>query len=233
MDLDAMEKMANENAGETPQQDTLAEHGEQSQEQEPMVVGHASALDIALLNKTQEEQIHILKATVARGLDKDDPVLDIYNVATSSARSANSTATAAMRVAEGINSIPKVLQDAVIAGAGDIRGGVHQAFLANFEDLKKAVGGGIKAGASASITLINDATKKLTDATQALDSGMDKAIIAKRDAVLSQWVQSGSDALDKRIREAIKTERTVNLTFILFAIAVALVVGIVLGIHLH
>lgn len=228
MDLRAMEQMAaSKEAGEAPPVET------QSQVQADVPVIRASGMDVALINKTEAEQIHILKAAVSRGLDKDDPVLDIYNAATSAARSANSVATAALQVVDGLDSIPEVMQKAIIAGAGDVRGEVKQAFLANFDDLRKAIHVGIKGGATASISLIDGATAKLTTAAQGLDSEMNKAIIAKREAVLSDWVQSGSDALDKRIREAVRTERTVNLVFILFAIGAAFGVGIVFGMHLH
>ena len=147
-------------------------------------------------------------------LSDDDPFFGSYLTARVTFASAAAAGGSAALVYKQVQSIPKVIQDAIIAGAGEIRGGVHQAFLANFEDLTKAISAGINAGALASVTAINKSTKKFTDAASALDSGMDKAIIAKRDAVLSQWVQSGSDELNRRINEAVKKERNINLGFL-------------------
>lgn len=205
--------------GETPVVDDAAEE--------------TTALQSVLNDKPHELQLRVMHVVSKRNLDMNDPALDLFNAAGISADAAAAVEAAAREVASGVRGIPEVIQKAVLAGGQDIKGEVRQAFILNIEDLKKGIHAGISGGSGAAISLIDNSTKKLVAATQNFDSEMNQAIIAKRDAVLSQWVNSGSDALDKRIREAIKTERTVNLVFILFAIAAALVIGLVLGMHLH
>lgn len=236
--LDNLENMANA-AGETPHADAnenkqvQANDNDIAPEPETVPVVRKSAMDIALLNKIESEQIHILRAAVARGLDKDDPVIDIYNAASSAARSANSVATAAVEVLDWVNAIPNIVQDAVIKGAGDIRGEVKQAFLANVDSLGNAIREGTNTGVNESIKRINFVIGQLLKATKGVDDEMNKQIIAKRDAVLSQWVQSGSDELNKRISEAVKKERNISLGFLTFTMSAVFIFGVVVGMHLH
>ena len=77
--------------------------------------------------------------------------------------------------------------------------------------------------------------KAVADVQTALkdfDSKVDKAILARKDAVVAQWVQSGSNALDQKVRESIKTERSINLVLMLFVIFATFLLGIALGIAL-
>ena len=193
----------------------------------------ASALDIALVQKTDEEQIRILKATVSRGLDKDDPVLDIYNAAEASARAAHASATASLRMAESMHSLPGVVQKAAIGASGEVAGQINAVLAKKIPDFGSAIKVGVMAGVEDAVASVNSASKKLADAASRFDNDVDKTVIARRDAVLASWVQSGSDSLEKRMSEAVKRERIFNVYLLLFLSGSMFVGGIVLGMHLH
>lgn len=168
----------------------------------------------------------VLRIALDHQVDKRDPAWLMVETAVVSVAAAVEAGAAARLVHEDVTRIPAIIQKAVVSGGEDVAGQVRAALTSNLEEFAKAIGQGVHLATDNAVTNVQTAL-------QDFDGKVDKAIIARKDAVLAQWVQSGSDALNKRVREAMRTERTVNLAFMMFAILSALGLGIVLGMHLH
>ena len=168
----------------------------------------------------------VLRIALDHQVDRRDPAWLLVETAVVSITAAAETGAAARLVHEDVNKIPDLIHLAVIAGGADITGQLHSAVIQNAETLAKAIQAGIVKSTAPAVGAVQNALKDF-------DSKVDKTIIARKDAVIAQWVQSGSDALDRRVREAIRTERTLNIAFMMFAILSALILGIFLGMHLH
>lgn len=150
-----------------------------------------------------------------------------------SAAAAFAAGDAANQVNNEIKKLPHVIQNAAISAANDIDGTIKKSFAFNVDAFKHVLSSAIQVGTSRpldAITIkIGESVNSLTKAVGEIDTEMNKEIIAKREAVLSQWVQSGSDELNRRINEAIKKERNINLGFMLFVIFTTFIFGIVIG----
>ena len=168
----------------------------------------------------------VLRIALDHQVDRRDPAWLMLETAVVSISAAAEAGAAARLVHADVNKIPDLIHHAVIAGGEDISGQVQSAVVQNAEQLARAIQGGIE---KATVPAVQAVGKALKD----FDSKIDKTIIARKDAVIAQWVQSGSDALDKRVKEAIRTERTINIAFMMFALLAALILGMFLGMHLH
>lgn len=173
-----------------------------------------------------ETRERVLRMALDHQVDRRDPAWLLVETAVVSITAASETGAAARLVHEDVTKIPELIHHAVLAGGKDISGQVQSAVLANVNDLAQAIQGGIVKSTGPAVLAVQNALKDF-------DSKIDKAIIARKDAVLAQWVQSGSDALDQKVREAIKTERSINLVIMLFVIFATFLLGITLGMHLH
>ena len=168
----------------------------------------------------------VLRIALDHQVDRRDPAWLMVETAVVSISAAAEAGAAARLVHADVNKIPDLIHHAVVSGGTDISGQVQTALKANIGDLAQAIQGGIVKSTGPAVLAVQTALKDF-------GSKVDKTIIAKKDAVIAQWVQSGSDALDKRVREAIRTERTINIGFMMFALLSALILGIFLGMHLH
>ncbi|MHB1631547.1 MAG: hypothetical protein ACYCQL_04945 [Acidithiobacillus sp.] len=171
----------------------------------------------------RERLLHI---ALDHQIDKQDPAWLLVEAAVVSINAATAAGRAASAIHDDVTSIPGIIQKAVVSGGEDVSGQVRIALVSNLGEFAQAIGQGVHLATDNAVTNVQTALKDF-------DKKVDKAIIAKRDAVVAQWVQSGSDALDKKVREAIKTERTINLIFMLFMILATFILGIVLGMYLH
>lgn len=205
-DLEAMEAKIAGNAGETPPQEVVMNA-------ENIPSARASALDIALLKKTSEEQVQILRAAVARGLDEDDPVIDIYNAATSAARSAHSTAAAALAVSDtlmqGLDRLPAQMLDGAKLAGGDVAGEIKTAA----KDVAGAIlqAGNLAAGGMAKDLIhvkkvINDAAvigaDKIKGAADGLVGKLDEAVDKKVDEGVATFASEAAKAAGKAAKAA-------------------------------
>lgn len=168
----------------------------------------------------------LLRIALDHQVDRRDPAWLLVETAVVSMTAAAEAGAAARLVHEDVSKLPDLIHHAVIAGGADISGQVQSAVLQNAEQLARAIQGGIEKATGPAVMAVQGALKNF-------DSKVDKTIIARKDAVIAQWVQSGSDALDSRVREAIRTERTINIAFLMFALLAALILGMFLGMHLH
>ena len=168
----------------------------------------------------------VLRIALDHQVDKRDPAWLMVETAVVSVSAAAEAREAAKLVHEDVGKIPDLIHHAVVMGGNDVTGQIQTAMMANVTELAKAIQGGIAKATQPSVLAVQTAL-------QDFDSKVDKTILARRDAVLAQWVQSGSDALDDRVREAIKTERTINLVFMGFGFFGVFALGIILGMHLH
>jgi hypothetical protein len=71
----------------------------------------------------------------------------------------------------------------------------------------------------------------LNNAAKALDGDMDKAIEAKREKVIDAWVESGADLLNTFVKEALKTQKTINFSIVILLLLVVFIVGVIVGMH--
>jgi len=168
----------------------------------------------------------VLRIALDHQVDRRDPAWLMVETAVVSISAAAEAGAAARLVHADVTKIPDLIHHAVISGGADISGQVQSAVVQTAEQLARAIQGGIE---KATVPAVQAVGKALKD----FDSKVDKTIIARKDAVVAQWVQSGSAALDSRVREAIRTERSINVAFMMFAILSALILGIFLGMHLH
>lgn len=257
MNLDDMENMAGitSQAGETPPEDAedvrptespavdAQEHVEQPAGAIPderpanapdhtelvAAIKRASALDIALLRKSEAEQVAILKSVVARGLDKDDPIVDIYNAAVSSAKAATTTAAAALSVNGAFAAIPaRVLEGALKAGA-DVAGRLDttaRAFEKRVLEVGVEVTKSIQSTSESSLTGITDAAnagaEKIRTAALTLTDSLDKAVQAKADEGAKKWAEHAAKAGQDAARTAMgkATRNAAIAMFLLFVLGV-------------
>ena len=168
----------------------------------------------------------VLRIALDHQVDRRDPAWLMVETAVVSVAAAAEAGAAARLVHEDVTKIPASIQKAVVSGGEDVAGQVRVALVSNLGEFAQAIGQGVHLATDSAVANVQTA---LND----FDSKVDKAIIARKEAVIAQWVQSGSDTLDQKVREAIKTERTINLTFMLFMILATFILGIVLGMYLH
>lgn len=171
----------------------------------------------------RERLLHI---ALDHQIDKQDPAWLLVEAAVVSINAATAAGKAASAIHDDVTSIPGIIQKAVVSGGEDVAGQVRVALVSNLGEFAQAIGQGVHLATDSAVANVQTALKDF-------DSKVDKAIIARKEAVIAQWVQSGSDTLDQKVREAIKTERTINLTFMLFMILATFILGIVLGMYLH
>ena len=173
-----------------------------------------------------EVRERVLRIALDHNVDRRDPAWLLVEAAVVSVAAATEAGDAARLVHEDVGKIPDLIHHAVLVGGNDLTGQIKTAMMANVRELAEAIQGGIAKATQPSVLAVQTALKDF-------DSKVDKTILARRDAVLAQWVQSGSDALDDRVREAIKTERTVNLVFMGFGFFGVFALGLILGMHVH
>lgn len=234
-DLEAMEAMAI-GGGATPSMDE-GEDEDEGHAPPPAVsaavavprerMGDGSARDIALRGLSSSLREHVIADAAEMGIRLESDLSWLLVGAQIRAWGAAQEAGQAATLVHGdVGKIPDLIHHAVVMGGNDVTGQIQTAMLANVKELAQAIQMGIDKATAPSVQAVQTAL-------QDFDSKVDKTIIARRDAVLAQWVQSGSDALDDRVREAIRTERTVNLMFMSFGFFGVFVGGILLGMHLH
>lgn len=168
----------------------------------------------------------VLRIALDHNVDRRDPAWLLVEAAVVSLAAATEAGEAARLVHDDVGKIPASIQSAVVSGGADVAGQVRAALTSNLGEFAQAIGLGVQHATDNAVVNVQTALKDF-------DQKVDKTIIARKDAVIAQWVQSGSDALDDRVREAIRTERTLNIAFMMFALLAALGLGIVLGMHVH
>lgn len=173
-----------------------------------------------------------VKWTQSYRIGQDDPFFGNVLATRVAFQSAAACGHAAAAIQEELKSLPGTIQNAVILGAGDIKGEVKQAFDTNVETLKTNIAGGIKGGAKISIDALSSVNEKFTKAIAEFDSKIDKAIIQHKDQVLAEWVQSGSEDLNKMIRAEIKQTKTISFGILFFIVWVVFFVGFIVGMYL-
>ena len=221
MELDDLESMCGIGT-----ENTEAGTGEPSSLLPSVQTAPVSGYDVIADLLPHEELKALNKWVQTYHLGGNDPFFGGYIMTKTTFSAAIAAGQAATVIHDEVTSIPAIIQKAVLAGGEDVAGQVRAALVSNLEEFAKAIGTGVHGATNQAVTNVQAALKDF-------DKKVDKAIIARKDAVVAQWVQSGSDALDKRVREAIKTERTINLVFILFMILATFILGAVVGMHLH
>ncbi len=167
----------------------------------------------------------VLRMALDHQVDRRDPAWLMVETAVVSITAAAEAGAAAHLVHADVTRIPAIIQKAVVSGGEDVAGQVRTALTSNLGEFAQAIGQGVHLATDQAVVNVQTALKDF-------DGKVDKAIIARKDAVVAQWVQSGSDALDQKVREAIKTERSINLVIMLFVIFATFLLGIVLGTQL-
>ena len=187
----------------------------------------SNARDIALQGLSPSLREHVIADAAEMGIRLEgDLAWLLVGAQVRAWASASASGEAARLVHEDVSKIPDLIYRAAVSGGNDITGQIQAAMMANVKELAMAIQGGIAKATQPSVTAVQTAL-------QDFDSKVDKTIIARRDAVLAQWVQSGSDELDARVHEAIRSERTINLGFLSFGFFGVFILGILLGMHVH
>lgn len=168
----------------------------------------------------------VLRIALDHQVDRRDPAWLLVETAVVSVTAAAEAGAAARLVHEDVTRIPAIIQKAVISGGEDVAGQVRTALTSNLGEFAEAISQGVHLATDKAVGDVQTALKDF-------DSKVDKVIIARKEAVVAQWVQSGSNALDQKVRESIKTERSINLVLMLFLIFATFLLGITLGMHLH
>ncbi|MBU2766134.1 hypothetical protein HAP94_07985 [Acidithiobacillus ferrivorans] len=193
-----------------------------------------TAKDVALEGLTQESRERVIGEAASVGIVAEYDVgwfLIGAQIRCWSAVAA--TGSAVHEFSVRADQLPGIMQKAAIGAAKEVAGQIDQALSSKIPDFANAIKLGVMKGTEGAITSIDSASKKLADAAGKFDSDVDKTVIARRDAVLAQWVQSGSDALEKRMAAAVHKERIFNVYLIMFLAGASFATGIVLGMHLH
>lgn len=175
----------------------------------------------------------VLSIALDHQVDRRDPAWLLVETATVSMSAAFEAGTAARLVHEDVARIPETVQKAAISASSEVAGQIDQALHAKIPDFASAIKMGILKGTESAVTSLNSASGKLEAAASKFDNDVDKTVIARRDAVLASWVQSGSDTLEKRMATALKKERLINTYLVIFLAFSMFMVGVVLGMHLH
>lgn len=231
MELNELENLGGIGADADANAEAEAQEGETPQPllssmQKATPVMGVSGYDVIADLLPHEELKALNKWVQTYHVDGNDPFFGGYIMAKTTFSAAIAAGQAATIIHDDIGKLPDVIYRAVTAGAGEVSGQIKTAMVANVRELAQAIQMGIAKATQPSVLAVQTAL-------QDFDQKVDKTILARRDAVLAQWVQSGSDALDDRVREAIKTERTVNLMFMSFGFSGVFVLGIILGMHVH
>ncbi|MBU2807588.1 hypothetical protein HF285_04735 [Acidithiobacillus ferrooxidans F221] len=155
-------------------------------------------------------------------LGGDDPLFGGYIMTKTTFSAAIAAGQAATLIHEDVSKLPDIIYRAVTSGAGDISGQVQAAVLANVTGLAQAIEGGIAKSTAPAVLAVQTAL-------QDFDSKVDRTIIARKDAVIAQWVQSGSDALDAKIRTATARAQAISLGIAVFVGCTLFTVGAIVG----
>ncbi|WP_163097267.1 hypothetical protein GL267_007300 [Acidithiobacillus ferrianus] len=201
-------------------------------ETKPEPVEMETGLDLISDILPSGEFKQFVKWTQSYRIGQDDPFFGNVLATRVAFQSAAACGHAAAAIQEELKDLPSTIQNAVILGAGDIKGEVKQAFNDNVETLKTAIAGGIKGGAKISIDALNLVNGKFIAAIEEFDSKVDKAIIQHKDQVLANWVQSGSEDLNKRIRAEVKQARVISFGILFFMVWVVFFLGFIAGVYL-
>lgn len=158
-------------------------------------------------------------------LGGNDPLFGGYMMTKTTFSAAIAAGQAATLIHEDVSKLPDIICRAVTSGAGDISGQVQAAVLANVTGLAQAIEGGIAKSTAPAVLAVQTAL-------QDFDSKVDRTIIARKDAVIAQWVQSGSDALDAKIRTATARAQAISLGIAVFVGCTLFTVGAIVGLLL-
>lgn len=225
-DLEAMEAQVAAAAGGTPQTPPVPVMVEQHK-------GDRSGYEIIADLLPVEQHRAFGTWCVRYKIGEDDPIFGGKLATNVAFNSASAATRAAEIVIDEIGKIPQIIQKSAFAASGEVAGQIEQALNSKIPDFASAIRFGIIKGTEEVATSINSASSKLEEAASKFDNDVDKTVIARRDAVLAQWVQSGSDSLEKRMQAALKKERLINVYLVVFLAFSMFLGGMVLGAHLH
>jgi hypothetical protein len=179
-DIDDMEaQMSAPNApGETPVD--LAEQQQRAQETE-------TALDVALAGKPHDLQVRIMRVVSKRGLDDNDPSLDLFAAAGIAADAAASVEVAAKEVTAGVGKIQgQIFTGAIKAGESirkDVVAGIDAKMTEGGQAIVAAIGIAAKAGSAA-----------IADGSKDLIEKLDKAVEVKKKEGVSEFALAAAEA---------------------------------------
>jgi hypothetical protein len=179
-DLDSLEAQMQSAGGIPP-----AGHGSAS----------ASALDLALENRPHDLQVKIMRVVSARGLDENDPALDLFNAASISADSAAVISEAAREVREGVGKIQSQIFSGALKAGESIR-----------VDLAKALDDKLAEGGTAIVRAIDGAgdrgAAKIQQGAADLLAKIDRGIEAKKQEGINAFARAAAEAAQEAARAA-------------------------------
>ncbi len=154
-----------------------------------------TALDVALEGKPHDLQLRVMRVVSRRGLDDNDPALDLFTAAGITADAAAATEAAAKEVSAGVGKI----QGQIFAGAVKAGNSVKNDVVAGIE-AKMTEGG---QAIVAAIGIAADAgSVKIKAGSLDLISKLDAAIEAKKGEGVDIFAKAAADAASKAAKAA-------------------------------
>jgi hypothetical protein len=177
----------------------------------------ASALDLALENRPHDLQVKIMRVVSARGMDENDPALDLFNAASLSADSASVISEAAREVREGVGKIQGQIYQGALKAGESIKNDLSQALDAKLTEGGKAI---VQA-----ISIAGDrGAAKIKDGAADLLAKIDKGIEAKKQEGINLFAQAAAQAAADAAKAA--ASRRFALSSSVIAVILILSVGV-------
>ena len=142
-----------------------------------------TALDIALEGKPHDLQLRVMRVVSKRGLDNNDPALDLFTAAGIAADAAAATEAAAKEVSAGVGKI----QGQIFTGAVKAGDSVRKDMVEVIQKGGDALLEGIKVAAQAG-------SDKVAEGSKDLIAQLDQAVEAKKQEGVSAFARAAAEA---------------------------------------
>ncbi|MBW9248897.1 MAG: hypothetical protein GJU72_07475 [Acidithiobacillus ferriphilus] len=177
-----------------------------------------TALDVALERKPHDLQLRVMRVVSRRGLDDNDPALDLFAAAGITADAAAATEAAAKEVAAGVGKIQAQIFAGAVKAGNSVKNDVVAGIEAKMNEGGKAVVAAIAIAASAGSTAIAAGSLDLI-------GKLDAAIEAKKVEGVDAFAKAAADAASKAAQAA----STRRFAWSIWGVAVLFFVFISLG----
>lgn len=154
-----------------------------------------TALDIALEGKPHDLQLRVMRVVSRRGLDGNDPALDLFTAAGITADAAAATEAAAKEVSAGVGKIQGQIFAGAIKAGNSVKGDVVAGIEAKMNEGGQAIVAAIGIAADAGATKIRAGSLDLI-------SKLDEAIETKKVEGVDAFAKAAADAASKAAKAA-------------------------------
>ena len=192
----------------------------------------ATAEDTLLEGKPHDLQVKIMKAIAKRGLDPNDPVLEIYHCTGMAAEAASAAGAAAQAVRAGVATIP----DQIFQGSGRAADEVKAALVQGGALFAQAFTKAANDRQAALVTLAADQQKSILDAASlgaekiktaagTLTASLDKAVEVKKDQGVADFAKAAALAGERAAKGSMAAQMSRSAMLSIMAFLVAALIG--------